>query len=148
MLLVQRLEAQSESRSRAGRKVLDQHVRFLEQRLQHLLRLRMLDVKAQALLGAVSPHEVRGHAVDPLVVSAREVAGAGPLDLDHARAKVGELAGAEGRSGRMLQRDGRNAGQGAGHSGYSCQKGRGKPSPCSVTCAEVQLAELAPSREG
>ena len=133
MLLVQRLEAQPESCSRARRKVLDQHVRFLEQLLQHLLRLRMLDVKAQAFLGAVGPHEVRGHAVDPLVVSAREVAGAGPLDLDHARAKVGELAGAEGSSDRMFQRNDRNAVQGAGHGVDPCQKDRGKPSTCSAT---------------
>ena len=93
----------------------------------------MLDVKAQTLLGAVGPHEVRGHAVDPLVVSAREVAGAGPLDLDHARAKVGELAGAEGGSDRMFQRNDRNAVQGTRHGVYPCQKDRGKPSTCSAT---------------
>src|SRR5258706_5214396 len=132
MLLVQRLEAQAQSRSRARSKVLDQHVRFLEQLLKHLLRLRMLDVKAEARLGAVGPHEVRGHAVDPLVVSAREVAGAGPLDLDHARAKVGELAGAERSSDRMFQRNDRNAVQGAGHGLYPFQKDRGKPSTCSA----------------
>src|SRR5258708_20449639 len=95
MLLVQRLEAQPKTCSRARRKVLDQHVRFLEQFLQHLLRLRMLDVKAQALLGTVGPHEVRGHSVDPLVVSAREVAVAGSFDLDHADATAAELAAAK-----------------------------------------------------
>ena len=39
-----------------------------------------------------------------LVVAAREVA-LGPLDLDHARAGIGEAAGAHGRRHRLLERD-------------------------------------------
>ena len=40
-----------------------------------------------------------------LVVAAREVAHAGTLDLDDARAEVGELARGERRGDRVLERD-------------------------------------------
>jgi hypothetical protein len=50
--------------------------------------------------------KTRGHGSPrhgELVVVAREIA-LGPLDLDHARAGVGEAAGAHGRRHRLLQR--------------------------------------------
>jgi hypothetical protein len=40
---------------------------------------------------------------------AGEVAGARALDLDHARAIVGELAAAEGRRNSMLERENEDA---------------------------------------
>ena len=44
-------------------------------------------------------------AVDPLVVAAGEVAGTGPLDLDHPCAEVGQLARAERRGDGVLEAD-------------------------------------------
>jgi hypothetical protein len=38
-----------------------------------------------------------------LVAAAREVAGAGAFDLDHARAEVGDLAGAVGGRDRVFE---------------------------------------------
>ena len=77
--------------------------------VEDVLRPRVLDVERQAFLGAVEPDEVRGHALDRLVVVAREIADLGPLDLDHARAEVGEVARGERRRHRLLQRDDRDA---------------------------------------
>jgi hypothetical protein len=53
------------------------------------------------LKSAFTPVRVRFRQ---LVVAAREVA-LGPLDLDHARAGIGEAAGAHGRRHRLLDRD-------------------------------------------
>jgi hypothetical protein len=69
------------------------------------LRLRMLDVEREALLRAIGPDEMRRETVDALVVAAREIADAGPLDLDHPRAEIGELARGERRGDRVLERD-------------------------------------------
>ena len=90
---------------------------------------RMLEVERQAFLRAVGPDEVRGQAAHALVVAAREVADAGALDLDHARAEVGELARAERRRDRVLERDDGDAIE------RSCahQNDRGRPSTCSAT---------------
>src|SRR5581483_11316959 len=65
----------------------------------------MLHVERQAFLGAVGPHEMRGETLHAVVVGAREIAHAGTLDLDHARTEVGELARAERRRDRVLERD-------------------------------------------
>ena len=65
----------------------------------------VLEVELDAFLAAVEPDEVGGLAVYGRVVAAGEVACAGPLDLDHARAEVGELPGGERRGDRMLQGD-------------------------------------------
>ncbi len=48
---------------------------------------------------------MRGQAVDPLVVAAGEIAGTGPLDLDHPCAEVGQLARAERRGDGVLEAD-------------------------------------------
>ena len=105
MLLVQRLEGEAQARGRAGREVLHQHVGLLEQAIQDLRRARVLQIEREAFLGAVGPHEVRSQAAHALVVAAREVAHAGTLDLDDARAEVGELARAERRRDGVLERD-------------------------------------------
>jgi len=91
------------------RQVLDQHVSFFEELGQHLLRLLMLDIERQTLLRAVAPHEVRCHATYALVIRTREVAAAGPLDLDDAGAKVGELTRAGRRSDGVFQRNDSNS---------------------------------------
>ena len=65
----------------------------------------MLHVQREALLRAVGPHEVRRESAHALVVAAREVAHAGALDLDHARAQIRQLARREGRRNCMFQCD-------------------------------------------
>jgi hypothetical protein len=64
----------------------------------------MLDVEREAFLRAVGPYEVRRQAAHARVVGAREIAAAGPLDLDDACAEIGELAGAERCGDRVLER--------------------------------------------
>jgi hypothetical protein len=61
-------------------------------------------VERQAFFRAVEPDEIRGLALDGLIVVARKVADAGALDLDHARAEIGELARREWRRDRLLER--------------------------------------------
>src|SRR5699024_8429944 len=68
-------------------------------------------VQRQAFLGAIGPDEVRGQAVDALIVGAREIADAGALDLDHAGALVGELTGTKRCRDRLFQRNDGDAGQ-------------------------------------
>ena len=74
-------------------------------RLRIVCASGMLHVEREAFLGAVGPDEVRREAAHALVVAAREIAHAGPLDLDDARAEVGELARRERRGDRVLERD-------------------------------------------
>ena len=116
----QRVVRQAEARRRARRQVLHDDVgRFDDQPLEDRLRLRMLDVERQALLRAVGPDEMRREPAHALVVAAREIADAGALDLDDARAEVRELSRRERRGDRVLERDDGDAGQGS-HRAASC----------------------------
>ena len=102
----QRRVREPEPRGGAGREVLHDDVRVrADQVPEDRLRIRVLDVERQAFLRPVRPHEVRREAAHALVVAAREVAGAGPLDLDHARAHVGQLPRGERRGDRVFERD-------------------------------------------
>ncbi len=103
--LAQRLVGQAQARGGARREVLHQHVGAGQQLLQQRQRLGLLEIEAEALLGTIGPDEVRRQAVDPLVVTAGEIADAGAFDLDHPRAEIGQLAGAEGRGDGVLQAD-------------------------------------------
>ena len=89
----------------AGREVLHEHVGRRQQPQQHLASPWVLDVEGERLLAAVGPDEVRAQAVDAVVVAAGEVAGVGPLDLDHPGAEVGQLPGRVRRGDRLLERD-------------------------------------------
>src|SRR3569832_1367840 len=106
-----------------------------------MLRFFMLQVERQAFLRAIGPHEMRGLAAHAIVVGAREVAHAGALDLDHARAEIGQLPRAERRGDRMLQRDDGNAVQGS-HEYSPDQNERGRPSTCSATYDRIRLVEI------
>ena len=81
--------------------------------MQDGLRLRVLDVERQALFAAVRPDEMRRESAHALVVAAREVAHAGTLDFDDARAEIGELARRERCGDRVLERDDGDAGKGS-----------------------------------
>ncbi|MNN15190.1 hypothetical protein D3C81_1282900 [compost metagenome] len=111
---VQRFERQAHARGGARREVLHQHVGLAEQLFQHGLRGVLLEVQAQAFLGTVGPDEMRGHATHALVIATGEVADAGALDLDHPRAEVGELAGAERRGDGVFEADHGDAVEGTG----------------------------------
>jgi hypothetical protein len=82
-----------------------EHVRAAEQLVQDPLSGGLLDVERQRLLRPVQPHEVAGLAQHGGVVVPGEVAAFGALDLDHAGAEVGELAGRVGRGDGLLQAD-------------------------------------------
>ena len=102
--------APSPSRSAApGRQVLQEHVGFRQQPVEHVPRRVLLDVEREALLGAIGPDEVRRQAFHRPVVAARGVAAARALDLDHARTELGELARGKRPGNHLLERDHGNA---------------------------------------
>ncbi|CAM2153002.1 hypothetical protein PT2222_20033 [Paraburkholderia tropica] len=103
--LAQRVVAEAEPLRRAGREVLHEHVGVGEQRVHDLQRFSALHVEREAFLRTVGPDEMRGETVHALVVAAREIAHAGTLDLDDARAQIRELARAERRRDCVLERD-------------------------------------------
>ncbi len=107
--LPQGLCAEAEPPGRARREVLHEDVGPLDEAAQDLLGAVLLQIQRQGLLGAVEPDEVAGEAFHRPVVSAGEVPHFGALDLDHAGAEVGELAGGEWRGDRLLQGDDRDA---------------------------------------
>ena len=117
VVCLQGLVRQPHARGRAGCEVLHQHVGRPQELQQRGLGLRVLHVERQAFLVAVEPGEVGRLALYPLVVAAREVAAAGALHLDDARAQVGQLSRAERRGDRMFERNDGDAVEGAGHGG-------------------------------
>ena len=90
---------------RARRQVLHEDVGAREQPREDAGRFRPLQVQRQRLLRPVQPDEVAREPLDGRVVAAREVAAVGPLDLDHARAEVGELPRRERRGDGLLEGD-------------------------------------------
>ncbi len=66
----------------------------------------------------------------PAVVGAGEVTLARSLDLDDARAQIGQLTGAERRGNRVLQGDDQHSFQWT--HGHVFQNERGSPSTCSA----------------
>ena len=97
--------AQAHARGGAGREVLHQHIGLGHEGFERRQRRGLFEVEREAFLGAVDPGEMRRHAVHARVVGAREIARTGALDLDDARAEVGELARAKRRGDRMFERD-------------------------------------------
>ena len=112
MRAAQRVERKAELGDGAGLEVLHEHVGLGEHRREQRLVVGAREIEHQRFLAAVEPDEIRALALrasagrgwhGELVVVAREVA-LGALDLDHARAGVGEPARAHGRRHRLLQR--------------------------------------------
>ena len=77
----------------------------------------VLEVEREALLRPVGPDEVAREPARPLVVGAGEVAAVRPLDLDDARALVGEEPGAVGRGDRLFEGDDEDAVERTAHGG-------------------------------
>src|SRR6202022_3106944 len=80
----------------AGAEVLDDHVRVLHQRLDHLHRLRLLQVERDAALVPVEEQVRGGLAVLVGRPGARLVARPGVLHLHDVRAQVGQQRAAPG----------------------------------------------------
>jgi hypothetical protein len=89
--LLDALPGEAHAVERAGAEVLDQHVGFADQLLQHHLALGLLGVQRQRALVAVEHGEVECVDVrDVAQLRARDVAGARALDLDHVGAEPGQ----------------------------------------------------------
>jgi hypothetical protein len=82
--------AVAEPLHRARTEVLDEHVGAREQALEERAVAGFVQVEREALLAAVHRLEVGGLAGDERTDAARVVAGRGALDLEDARAEVGE----------------------------------------------------------
>ena len=93
--------AEARALGRAGRQVLDQHVGLADQAMQQREVVGLLEVEHDRLLAAVQPDEIAREPVDVAVVAAREIAFR-PLDLDDARAGVGQPRRAVGGGHRLL----------------------------------------------
>ena len=97
--------AEAQSIHRTRREIVDEHVAPGEQPPEDLLPLWPLHVERQRLLRPIQPHEVARHTVHRRIVAAREVARAGPFDLDDPCTQVGELTGGERCGDGLLERD-------------------------------------------
>src|SRR5262249_19100765 len=72
------------------------------------------EIEHNRLLTAIKPDEIGTLAMDDVIVVAREIA-FGALDLDYARAGIGETACALRRRHRLLDRDNQNSGERKSH---------------------------------
>src|SRR5260221_10510888 len=89
--LVDVLPGQPHAVERAGREIFHQHVAVLDQPIEDLLALGMLGVDGDRTLAAVEHGEIEAvGAFDVAQLAARDVADAGPLDLDHVGTHIGE----------------------------------------------------------
>jgi hypothetical protein len=103
MRAAQRVEWEAELGDGAGLEVLHEHVGLGEQGGEHCLVVGAREVEGERLLAAVEPDEIRALASRQFIVAAGEIA-LRALDLDHARAGIGEAAAAHRRRHRLLQR--------------------------------------------
>jgi hypothetical protein len=89
--LLDAFPAEAHAVQRAGAEVLHQHVRFLDELLQHGLAFGLLGVQRERALVAVEHGEVeRVHIRNVAQLRARDVTGAGALDLDDVGAEPGQ----------------------------------------------------------
>ena len=96
---VDRLPGEAHAIEHARSEILDQHVAFLDQALEHFLARRVLGVERDRAFVVVQHGEVQAvHLGDVLQLPARDVARSRALDLDHVGAKPCEELRA-GRSG-------------------------------------------------
>ena len=115
MILAQPGNGEAELCERPGLEILHEHVGALEHGLEQGLVLLLREIEDDRFLAAVEPDEIAAFAAGDGVVGAGEIA-FGTLDLDHARAGVGEPAGAHRRRDRLLDRDDEKALQRESHS--------------------------------
>ena len=117
MALAQGLDGVAELGERAGLEVLHEHIGLGQDRLEQALVVGLAEIGDHELLAAVEPGEVRALPMHEVVVVAGEVA-LGPLQLDHARARVRQLAAGQRRGHGLVEREDERAGEGFGHAGF------------------------------
>ena len=89
--LVDVLPGEPHAVERAGREILHQHVALLDQPVEDFLALGVLGVDRDRALDAVEHGEIEAvGALHVAQLAARDVADAGPFDLDHVGAHIGE----------------------------------------------------------
>src|SRR4029077_1114652 len=93
----------------ARREVLEEDVGPRRELLEDRARLGPFHVERQAFLGTIGPDEMRGLAVHRVIVGARSIAAAWPLDLDHPGPELGELPRRERAGDHLLQCNDRDA---------------------------------------
>ena len=122
--LVDVLPGQAHAVERAGCEILHQHVAALDQPFEHFLALGMLGVDGDRALVAVEHREIEAvGALHVAQLTARDVADAGPLDLDHVGAHIREQLRA-GRA-RLHMREIENAHALERLAGLAVRLGRG-----------------------
>src|SRR5579883_1685693 len=84
--------------------VLQKHIGPCDHAVKERAVLGILDIEHDRLLAAIEPDEIAALSARGAVVGAGEIA-LGPLDLDDARAGIGQAATAERRRHRLLQCD-------------------------------------------
>src|SRR5439155_9325135 len=88
--LMQAVPAVAELIHRARAKVLDERIRLVEQPREDLAAGGRFEVERDRLLASIDRHEIERFAVLERAVLTRIVALRRGLDLDHARAELGE----------------------------------------------------------
>ena len=113
------------------------------ERVEAKLRVEELraEIEHHRFLAAIEPDEIGALAVDMVVVMAREIAFRA-LDLDHARARVGEPAGRLRRRHRLFERNHEDAGEGEGH-GLGAH-----PNPVILRCERSEPRRMDGHRSG
>src|SRR5262245_38552326 len=115
----------------------------------------MLYIERETFFRAIDPDEMRGEPVDGVIVMPRRIAGVGPLDLDHARAELGELARAERTRDDLLEREHGDSVERPLHANVTVRPGRAMPrnavvqvSPGRTGCASVStpVVTISPAR--
>ncbi len=114
MRAAQLRDGEAELRHRAGLEVLHEHVGAREHRREQRLVVGAREIEHHGFLAAVEPDEIAALAVHQIVIAAREIA-LRPLDLDDARAGVGEPARAHRTGDGLFERDDEEAGEGESH---------------------------------
>jgi hypothetical protein len=119
MPATQRVDAEAELLHRTGLEVLHEHIGPCDHGGEQRLVVGLGEVEDDRFLAAVEPDEIGALAAHHGVIAACEIA-LRPLDLDDARAGVGEPAGRHRRGHRLLERDDEEAGEREGHAFLIC----------------------------
>ena len=124
ILFAQAGQRKAELRQRTGLEVLHEHVGLREHRFEHSLVFGLAEIEHHRLLAAIEPDEIGALAVHDMIIVTGEIAFR-PLDLDHARAGIGETAGTLRRRHRLLDRNDEKTGERKhGHSSPLAGRGR------------------------
>src|SRR6185295_11887123 len=108
VILAQAGHCKAKLRNRAGLEVLYEYVGVRQHRFEQCPVFSFAEVEHDRLLAAIEPDKIGALTVNDVIVVAREIAFR-PLDLDHARAGIGETARALRRRDSLLDRNDKKA---------------------------------------